>query len=102
MQALEATTIPAIFVSHKRALDVVHPEVSLLRINNVTDRETAAKYIKNAVIFVYTNKKGETISNNGVITRVHGNKGVVRAKFERNLCPKSIGQIVRVKLYKLD
>lgn len=101
MEAIQNTTVQAVFVSHKRALDVVHPEISLLRINNVNNKETAAKYIRNAVLFVYTNKQGETIYNSGVITKVHGNKGVVRAKFERNLCPKSIGQIVFVKLYKI-
>ncbi|ELA40951.1 uncharacterized protein VICG_01981 [Vittaforma corneae ATCC 50505] len=101
-EALQNTTIPAVFVSHKRGLDVIHPERALLRINNVNNKETASKYIKNAVLFIYTNKKGETIYNNGVITRVHGNKGVVRAKFERNLCPKAIGQVVLVKLYKLE
>lgn len=95
------TTIPAIFVSHKRALDVIHPERALLKIKNVCDKEAASKYINNAVVFVYNNKSGEEIQNHGVITRVHGNKGVVRAKFERNLCPKDIGKLVLVKLYKL-
>ena len=101
-QSLIDTSIPAIFVSHKRALDVIHPELSLLRINNVTDRLTAQKYIDNAVIFVYKNKNEETIYNRGVITKVHGNKGVVRARFERNLCPKAIGSTVYVKLYKIE
>lgn len=101
-QALMETSIPAIFVSHKRALDVVHPELALLRINNVIDRATAAKYINNAVVFFYNNKEGETIFNRGVITKVHGNKGAVRAKFERNLCPKAIGSTVFVKLYKIE
>lgn len=102
LQAIADTSIPATFVSHKRALDVIHPEISLLRINNVNDRATAAKYINNAVVFFYNNKEGETIFNRGVITKVHGNKGAVRAKFERNLCPKAIGSTVYVKLYKVE
>lgn len=101
-EALANTTIPAIFVSHKRGLDVIHPEIAILRINNVNDRKTAAKYTDNAVLFTYTNKEGETLYNNGVITRPHGRKGAVRAKFERNLTPKAIGQRVFVKLYKLE
>lgn len=101
MQSLESTAIPAIFVSHKRALDVIHPEIAILRINNVRDRSTASKYVKNAVIFSY-NVKGETLYNTGVIVKAHGNKGAVRAKFERNLPPKAIGFTVYVKLYKID
>lgn len=100
-EALQNTTIPAIFVSHKRGLDVIHPNKALLRIQNVSDRETAMKYVKNAVVFVNTNKNGETTYNKGVITKTHGRKGAVRAKFERNLCPQAIGEILRVKLYKL-
>ncbi len=102
LEAITNTSIPATFVSHKRALDVIHPEISLLRINNVNDRATAAKYINNAVVFFYQNKEGETIFNRGVITKVHGNKGAVRAKFERNLTPKAISSTVYVKLYKVE
>lgn len=100
-QELRDTTIPAIFVSHKRGLDVIHPRSALLKIRNVIDKATASKYISNAVLFTYMDKKGQQVMNSGVITRVHGHSGVVRATFERNLCPKSIGQIVLVKLYKL-
>lgn len=96
------TTIPAIFVSHKRALDVIHPKIALLRINNVNSREIASKYTNNAVLFTYVNKEGETIYNSGVILKPHGGKGVVRAKFERNLTPKAIGQNAYVKLYKIE
>lgn len=102
LESLQNTTIPAVFVSHKRGQDVIHPERALLRINNVNCKDAATKYLRNSVLFVHKNKNGEAIYNNGVITRIHGNKGVVQAKFERNLCPKSIGELVYVKLYKLE
>ncbi|KAI5154339.1 large subunit ribosomal protein L35Ae [Enteropsectra breve] len=96
------TTIPATFVSHQRSRKRLHPRYSLLRIDHVADRNTAEKYVRNAVYFAYTNKEGEFIENRGVIRKVHGSKGVVRAIFERNLNPKAMGSTVYVKLYKVE
>jgi large subunit ribosomal protein L35Ae len=96
------TTVPATFISHKRGQRRLRPHFALLRISNVTDAETAAKYVRNAVYFSWTNKQGELVENRGIIRRVHGSKGVVRAVFERNLSPLASGQTVYVKLYKIE
>lgn len=101
-QALLDTTIPAVFVSHKRGRRLVNPRQALIRINNVTDKETASKYAMNAVYACWTNKEGKLMENRGVIRNYHGNKGLVRAVFERNLPPQAIGQTVYVKLYKVE
>ncbi|KAI4292669.1 large subunit ribosomal protein L35Ae [Pancytospora philotis] len=100
--ALLNTTIPAIFVSHKRSQRRIHPRYALLEISGVKDRNTAENYMNNAVYMCWTNKEGELVENRGVIRKHHGNRGTVRAVFQRNLNPKSIGQTVYVKLYKVE
>lgn len=99
---LAQTTVPATFVSHQRTQRKLHPRYSLLEINNVKNRQAAEKYIHNAVYMCWRNKQGELVENHGVIRKHHGNKGIVRAIFERNLNPKAVGQTVFVKLYKVD
>lgn len=101
-QAILDTTIPAIFVSHKRGRRTIHPRQALLKINNVADKETATKYIDNAVYACWTTKEGKLVENHGVIRRHHGGKGLVRAIFERNLAPQGYGTTVYVKLYKIE
>ncbi|KAI5170262.1 large subunit ribosomal protein L35Ae [Pancytospora epiphaga] len=100
--ALLNTTVQATFVSHQRSQRRLHPRYALLEINNVHNREAAQNYMNNAVYISWTNKNGETFENYGVIRKHHGNKGAVRAIFERNLDPKAVGQTVYVKLYKVD
>lgn len=100
--ALARTTIPATFVSHQRSQRMLHPRYALLEIHNVRDRPTAEKYMNNAVYMSWVNKAGELVENFGVIRKHHGNKGVVRAMFQRNLNPKAVGQTVHVKLYKVE
>ncbi|ORD99743.1 RL35A [Hepatospora eriocheir] len=94
------TCVKGIFVSHRRGLRRLRPTQSIIKINNVTDSETASAYINNAIMFCYRNKDGKTIRINGFIRATHGNKGALRATFERNLNPQWIGREVYIKLYK--
>jgi len=96
------TTIPATFVSHQRSKCMLHPRYALLEIHNVKNRAAADNYMNNAVYMSWTNKTGEVVENFGVIRKHHGNKGLVRAMFQRNLNSKAVGQTVYVKLYKAD
>jgi large subunit ribosomal protein L35Ae len=96
-EALKNTTIPSVFVSHKRSKRKVYPRHALLRIENVCSREAARKYVGNCVEFIRNDN-----SVYGRISRVHGNSGVVCARFVRNLPPNDIGKTVFVKLYKIN
>jgi large subunit ribosomal protein L35Ae len=101
-EALLRTTIPATFVSFRRSRHVIYERYALLKINNVTSRNDATKYVSNGVVAYKQTKEGEKYPVHGVITRVHGKRGVVRARFTRNMNPKSIGSYVFVKLYKVS
>eukprot|EP01000_Liburna_glaciale_P006365 NODE_7463_length_278_cov_293.366812_g6303_i0.p2 GENE.NODE_7463_length_278_cov_293.366812_g6303_i0~~NODE_7463_length_278_cov_293.366812_g6303_i0.p2 ORF type:complete len:67 (+),score=9.78 NODE_7463_length_278_cov_293.366812_g6303_i0:29-229(+) len=56
-------------------------------------------YLGKRVAIVYRNKETDATVVWGKITRTHGNSGVVRAKFDKNLCPRFMGCPVRVMLY---
>ncbi|ADM11083.1 60S ribosomal protein L35A [Encephalitozoon intestinalis ATCC 50506] len=101
-EVLSRTTIPATFVSFKRGLRRLHPRYALLKINNVGSKIEAEKYVGNGVVCFKTSTEGEKYPVHGVVTRIHGNSGAVRAKFTRNLNPKQLGTHVFVKLYKVE
>ncbi|KAG5859533.1 ribosomal protein L35Ae [Encephalitozoon hellem] len=101
-EVLSRTTIPATFVSFKRGQRRLHPRYALLKINNVTSKGEASDYVGNGVVCYKKNKKGETRVVHGVVTRIHGNSGAVRARFTRNLDPKMLGTYVFIKLYKVE
>ncbi|ORD94598.1 ribosomal prt L35A [Enterospora canceri] len=99
---LESIHILGTFVSHRRGQRRLHPKQAILTIDSVYDRETAQKYVRNGVLFTYTRPEGDVVNIHGFIKAVHGNKGAVRATFERNLNPKAQGQRILVKLYKIE
>lgn len=101
-EMISRTTIPATFVSFRRGLRRIYPRHALVKIENVTSRNDAGSYIGNGVVCYKMGKEKERHPVHGVITRVHGNSGVVCARFSRNLNPKSIGSSVFIKLYKVE
>lgn len=101
-ELVNRTSIQATFVSFKRGLNRIYPRYALLKINNVRNRSEAARYLGNGVVCYKKDKEGSIHPVYGVITRIHGNSGAVRAKFVRNLSPKLLGTCVFVKLYKVE
>ncbi|CAI5496761.1 unnamed protein product [Closterium sp. Naga37s-1] len=81
--------VRAVVLGHKRGKSNVHEHTSLLQIENVQSKEESQWYLGKRIVYIY---KAKTLKNGslyrsmwGRVTRPHGNTGVVRAKFKKNL-----------------
>lgn len=88
-------------MGYKRGKHIQQPNTSLVQLENVNSAEEARWYLGKRVAFVYRAKKADKKGNKtrkiwGKVTRVHGNSGVVRAKFAVPLPPRSFGASLRV------
>ncbi|CAI5966342.1 unnamed protein product [Closterium sp. NIES-65] len=95
--------VRAVVLGHKRGKSNVHEHTSLLQIENVQSKEESQWYLGKRIVYIY---KAKTLKNGslyrsmwGRVTRPHGNTGVVRAKFKKNLPCTATGRRVRVFLY---
>lgn len=90
-------------LSYQRSKHVTNPNVSLIQIDGVNSPSDAKFYLGKRIAYVYRASKevrGTKIRVIwGKVTRTHGNNGVVRANFRKNLPPKTFGASVRVMLY---
>ncbi|OHS94132.1 ribosomal protein L35Ae [Tritrichomonas foetus] len=91
--------VSAVFTSFRRNKREINPAQALLKIEGVNSKEEAEWYVGKKVMSPVASKNVERKENWGVITQVHGNSGVVRAKFDRNLPPAFLGKTVRVYLF---
>ena len=69
----------------------------------LNDKADTSYYMGKRVAYIF---KAKTMQNNsryrvrwGKIINAHGNAGVVRASFKKNLPPQAMGSMVRVMLY---
>ena len=65
----------------------------IIHLDSVNDREKASKLVGKAVL--WKSPAGKEI--NGKIASAHGNKGAVRAIFEKGMPGQSVGNKVEIK-----
>ena len=81
-----------IIVSYRRGRHTQKPNHILIKFPGVENREDATKLIGKEV--VWNSPSGKTIK--GKVASAHGNKGVVRAIFEKGLPGQAIGGKVKL------
>jgi large subunit ribosomal protein L35Ae len=87
----------------QRSIHSQNPNVALLKLEGVDTRDATSFYLGKRVAYVYRAPKAVKGTKVrvvwGKIARPHGNSGVVRARFVKNLNPRSMGATIRVMLY---
>lgn len=97
--------VKARHLGYKRGKHMQHPLVSLLQLENVTTSKDAVHYLGKRCAYVYRAKRADPKTGSktraiwGVVAKVHGNSGVVRARFAKALPPRTFGAAVRVMLF---
>merc|ERR1712100_522002 len=90
-------------LGYKRSKVNQYENTSLIKIENVNQRSDVDFYLGKRVAYIYKAKKEIDGSKFrviwGKVCRPHGNNGVVRCKFRKNLPPCSIAGPCRIMLY---
>jgi large subunit ribosomal protein L35Ae len=81
-----------IILSYRRGRRTQNVNQMLVELENVDSKEKAKEFLNKKLI--WKSPAGKEIK--GEVIALHGNKGVVRAKFERNLPGQSITTNVEV------
>jgi large subunit ribosomal protein L35Ae len=82
-------------IQFRRGKKTVHERHFLIEIPESTSREKAQKFVGKEVVWISPGKLKKQIK--GKISATHGNKGIVRAIFERGLPGQAITTQVEIK-----
>jgi len=80
-------------IQFRRGKKTIHERHFLIEIDKVSNKEEAQKFVGKTVI--WKSPAGKEIA--GKIAATHGNKGVVRAIFERGLPGQAVTTNVEIK-----
>jgi len=90
-------------IGYKRSKVNQYENQSLIKIENVNQKDDTEFYLGKKVVYIYKAKKeikgSKFRSIWGKVCRPHGNNGLVRCRFRKNLPPSSIAGPCRVMLY---
>ncbi len=82
-----------IIVNYRSGRHTQYNNHMIIKINNIDNKEKANKLVNKNVI--WKSPKGKEIK--GLIVKEHGNKGALRAIFEKGLPGQSIGTEVEIE-----
>ena len=94
-----------VFQGFRRGRGLQHEKQALISIEGVGTREDAQWYLGKKAGYYYKGPKKSQGENSrwrtiwGKVVSVHGDSGVVRVRFAKNLPPNGMGNPVRVMLY---
>jgi len=82
-------------IQFRRGRKTYKPRHFLLEVAGINKREKASELVGKKVSWTSSGKAAKVIS--GVISSAHGNKGVLRAIFEKGLPGQAIGTAVEIE-----
>jgi len=80
-------------IQFRRGRNTIHEKHFLIEVDKVSNKEDAQKFVGKSVI--WKSPAGKEIA--GKIASTHGNKGVVRAIFEKGLPGQAVTTKVEIK-----
>uniref|UniRef100_A0A7S2FDB2 60S ribosomal protein L35a n=1 Tax=Alexandrium andersonii TaxID=327968 RepID=A0A7S2FDB2_9DINO len=92
-----------VILGPKRSKSNVYPNCTLVKIEGVKTKEDTEFYLGKRIAYIYK-AKTEKLNTKfrviwGKVRRAHGNSGVVRTKFRKNIPAKAFGGPCRIMLY---
>jgi len=84
-----------VVVNIRRGRHTVYNNQVIIKVEGIDSREKAQELVGKEVVWKSPGKKGKELK--GVITAAHGNKGYVRARFEKGIPGQMIGERVEIK-----